>query len=278
MISFLWTFFNNFAENTVFSSDEITLLEDSLYLCKREIQKKLIMNIGIFCSANDNIEREYFDRTEEFGRWCAENGHSIVFGGCNMGLMGCVAEAFGAYPHPLPKGKGDCSSSSKGLNGSNGLCVQEGSSGSSVQDGSRGLSSSNGSRDLIGSRGAKGNLIGVVPRIVERGGRMSDRLTVHIPCDNLSDRKDLLLAHSDVVVALPGGIGTLDEVFTVAAAHTIGYHQKRIILYNIGGFWNTLIALLDDLQQRGMIRGHWKDYISVANSFEELTAMITQEA
>ena len=221
------------------------------------------MNIGIFCSANDNIEREYFDRTEEFGRWCAENGHSIVFGGCNMGLMGCVAEAFGAYPHPLPKGKGDCSSSSKGLNGSNGLCVQEGSNSSIVQD---------------GSRGAKGNLIGVVPRIVERGGRMSDRLTVHIPCDNLSDRKDLLLAHSDVVVALPGGIGTLDEVFTVAAAHTIGYHQKRIILYNIEGFWNTLIALLDDLQQRAMIRGHWKDYINVANSFEELTAMITQEA
>ncbi len=213
------------------------------------------MNIGIFCSANDNIEREYFDRTEEFGRWCAENGHSIVFGGCNMGLMGCVAEAY--Y-------QGSKSA----------LHVQEGSS---VQDGSRGLSSSNRSRDLIGSRGAKGNLIGVVPRIVERGGRMSDRLTVHIPCDNLSDRKDLLLAHSDVVVALPGGIGTLDEVFTVAAAHTIGYHQKRIILYNIGGFWNTLIALLDDLQQHGMIRGHWKDYISVANSFEELTAMITQK-
>ena len=230
------------------------------------------MNIGIFCSANDDIEQEYFDRTEEFGHWCAENGHSIVFGGCNMGLMGCVAEAFGAYPHPLPKGKGDCSSSSKGLNGSNGLCVQEGSNGSIVQDCSRGLNG------LNGSSGAKGNLIGVVPRIVERGGRMSDRLTVHIPCDNLSDRKDLLLAHSDVVVALPGGIGTLDEVFTVAAAHTIGYHQKRIILYNIGGFWNTLIALLDDLQQRAMIRGHWNDYIRVANSFDELTAMITQEA
>ena len=205
------------------------------------------MNIGIFCSANDNIEREYFDRTEEFGRWCAENGLSIVFGGCNMGLMGCVAEAY--YQ--------GVKSASRVLEGSK---VQDGSSGSN------------------GSSGAKGNLIGVVPRIVERGGRMSDRLTVHIPCDNLSDRKDLLLAHSDVVVALPGGIGTLDEVFTVAAAHTIGYHQKRIILYNIGGFWNTLIELLDDIQQRGMIRGHWKDYISVANSFEELTAMITQEA
>ena len=99
---------------------------------------------------------------------------------------------------------------------------------------------------------------------------MSQHLTVHIPCDNLSDRKDLMLAHSDVLVALPGGIGTLDEVFTVAAAHTIGYHRKRLLLLNTGGFWNPLIALLDDLQQRNMIRGSWTDYISVAESVEEL--------
>ena len=180
------------------------------------LQKEtIIMKIGIFCSANDNIEQVYFQRTVELGRWCAENGHSIVFGGCNMGLMGCVAEAF----------------------------------------------------SLISGKGA---LIGIVPRIIERGGRMSEYLTIHIPCDNLSDRKDLLLAQSDVVVALPGGIGTLDEVFTVAAAHTIGYHQKPIILYNINGFWNALITLLDDLQQHGMIRGKWNAYIRVANTFDEL--------
>ena len=226
------------------------------------------MNIGIFCSANDNIEREYFDRTEEFGRWCAKNGHSIVFGGCNMGLMGCLAEAFGAY-HQGFKSASRVQEGSSGSNGSRGL---------NGLNGSRGSSSSHGLSGTSGLSGAKGNLIGVVPRIIERGGRMSERLTVHIPCDNLSDRKDLLLAHSDVIVALPGGIGTLDEVFTVAAAHTIGYHQKRIILYNIEGFWNTLIALLDDLQQHSMIRGHWNDYISVANCFDELTAMITQQA
>ena len=195
------------------------------------------MKIGIFCSANNNIEREYFERTEELGRWCAENGHSIVFGGCNMGLMGCIA---GAY-HQGFKSDSHIQESSK---------VQE------------------------GSMVRKGDLIGVVPRIIERGGRMSEWLTIHIPCDNLSDRKDLILAHSDVVVALPGGIGTLDELFTVAAAKTIGYHQKHIILYNINGFWNTLIALLEDLEQRSMIRGNWKDYISVANSFEELTTLL----
>lgn len=171
------------------------------------------MRIAVFCSANNNISREYFERTTELARWCREEGHTIVFGGCNMGLMGCLAEE-------------------------------------------------------------KGSLVGVVPRIIEQGGRVSENLTVHIPCDNLSDRKDLMLLHSDVVVALPGGIGTVDEIFTVAAGHTIGYHHKPIILYNINGFWDSLVALLDDLQQRGMIRGHWTDFIRTANTLEELKTML----
>lgn len=75
-------------------------------------------------------------------------------------------------------------------------------------------------------------------------------------------------------IALPGGLGTLDEVFTVAASATIGYHQKPVILYNMKGFWNLLIALLNDLQQKGMIRGDWHQYIKTAESIDELTAFI----
>ena len=97
---------------------------------------------------------------------------------------------------------------------------------------------------------------------------------MEIPCDNLSDRKDLMLLKSDVVVALPGGLGNLDENFTEAASSTIGYHNKRVILYNINGFWNTLIALLDDLQQRGMIRGDYHRHIEIADSFEQLKQLL----
>ena len=175
------------------------------------------MKIGIFCSANSNIDPVYFEKTEELGRWIANNGHSIVFGGCNMGLMECVAKA-----------------------------VHE----------------------------AGGETIGVIPSIIEKGGRTSQYVDVHVYCDNLSDRKDLLLEHSDVIVALPGGIGTLDEVFTVAASHTIGYHQKKVILYNVNGFWDTLIACLDDLADRGMIRGQWRDYIQTADTLGELTELL----
>ena len=121
---------------------------------------------------------------------------------------------------------------------------------------------------------AGGHTIGVVPMIVEKSGRLSDYVDVDIPCDNLSDRKQLMMDQSDVFIALPGGIGTIDEIFTVASSATIGYHQKKVILYNMKGFWDGLIAVLDDLQAKGMIRGEWRDYIKTADSIEEISQMI----
>ena len=119
-----------------------------------------------------------------------------------------------------------------------------------------------------------GRVIGVVPSLVEKGGRMSDYLDVHIPTDNLSDRKDLMIQRSDVIIALPGGVGTLDEIFTVLAAASIGYHNKRVILYNIDGFWNSLIAMLDDLKAHGVMRAGFDDTLKVARSLDEIAGFI----
>ena len=110
--------------------------------------------------------------------------------------------------------------------------------------------------------------------IVEETGRTSQYNDRVLTCNNLSERKQLMLDESDVFIALPGGVGTLDEVFTVAASYTIGYHHKRVILYNMLGFWDATIHMLDDLQQRGMIRGKWRDYICVASNIAELEALL----
>ena len=53
-------------------------------------------------------------------------------------------------------------------------------------------------------------------------------------------------------------------------SYTIGYHRKRVILYNMKGFWDSTIKMLDDRQQRGMVRGQWRDYIGVANNLDEI--------
>ena len=55
--------------------------------------------------------------------------------------------------------------------------------------------------------------MGDIPTKLEERGRASDLVDVTFPTDNLSDRKDVMLNESDVVIALPGGVGTLDEVF-----------------------------------------------------------------
>ena len=74
----------------------------------------------------------------------------------------------------------------------------------------------------------------------------------------------------DVAIALPGGVGTLDEVFTLVAANTVGYRRQRVILYNMKGFWDTLVALLNNLEHQGMIRGNYRNLISVVNNLDEL--------
>ena len=160
------------------------------------------MKICVFCSANQQIDPEFFAMTEELGKWVAKNGHSIVYGGVNQGLMECLGKA---------------------------------------------------------TKEAGGRTIGIIPMIVEKSGRMSDYVDIE---------------KSDVFIALPGGIGTIDEVFTVAASATIGYHDKLVILYNMKDYWNPLIAMLDELQSKGMIRGNWRDYIKTADSIEEISRLI----
>ena len=175
------------------------------------------MKICVFCSANQQIDHDFFGLTRKLGRWAAEGGHTIVYGGVNCGLMECLAKA---------------------------------------------------------TKEAGGHTIGVVPMLVEKSGRTSDYVDVEIPCDNLSDRKQLMMDQSDVFIALPGGIGTLDEIFTVAASATIGYHQKTVILYNMKGFWDSLITMLDDLHTKGVTRKEWRTYIKIANTLDELKGLL----
>lgn len=175
------------------------------------------MNVGVFCSANADIDEEFFSLTRQFGEWLGRNGHVLVFGGCNLGLMECVAGA---------------------------------------------------------AHRAGGMCIGAVPTIVERGGRVSAYVDVKIMCDNLSDRKDIMLAKSDVLVALPGGVGTLDEIFTVVASASIGYHRKSVVLYNMKGFWNPLLSMLGSMKDAGVIRPDFDGQLLVADTFDELVAIL----
>ena len=126
------------------------------------------------------------------------------------------------------------------------------------------------------AKAAGAHVVGVVPEILVERDRVSGLLDEHIPCQNLSDRKDIMLEKSDILVALPGGVGTLDEIFHVMAAATIGYHSKRVVLYNVNGYWNGLISTLDEMNGMGFVRGGIEKYLVVANNITELERTIVE--
>ena len=113
-------------------------------------------------------------------------------------------------------------------------------------------------------------IMGIVPTKLEERGAVSDLLDVTFRVDNLSERKDTMLRESDVLVALPGGVGTLDEVFHVMASASIGYHTKKVIFYNVNGFWDDLLALLQRMREQRFARKPWENFCLVANNIEEL--------
>ena len=121
-----------------------------------------------------------------------------------------------------------------------------------------------------------GTVVGVVPSKLEENGKVSPLLDKIYRTKNLSDRKDIMVEESDVMVALPGGIGTLDEVFHVMAASSIGYHSKKIIFYNINGFYNDLLAILHSMNKTHFSRHPMEHYFDVANTFDELTFLLNK--
>lgn len=116
-----------------------------------------------------------------------------------------------------------------------------------------------------------GHVIGVTPQILVDNHRVSTYIDEQIITRDLNDRKQQLLDLSDVIIALPGSLGTLDEAFTVMAANTIGIHAKRVIFWNIDHFWDGLFRMLDDLRTTGVVNKPYDDVLLRVDTLEELT-------
>jgi uncharacterized protein (TIGR00730 family) len=101
---------------------------------------------------------------------------------------------------------------------------------------------------------AGGRVEGVIPRFlmdleVAQGG-LSELAVV----DSLHTRKARMFAGADAVLALPGGVGTLDELVEILSWRNLGLHDRPVFLLGDGGFWRPFVALLAHLEQEGFVR------------------------
>ncbi len=126
-------------------------------------------------------------------------------------------------------------------------------------------------------KGSGGSVYGMVPEIIVRRGLVSDAIDRVFACADLTDRKAAMERESDVLVALPGGIGTLDETFSVLANATIGIRRKPVVFYNAGGCWDKLLSALSALFAEGLVSGRPGDIYRVADNVEQLRGILDEE-
>ncbi|HEY3547744.1 MAG TPA: TIGR00730 family Rossman fold protein [Propionicimonas sp.] len=119
-----------------------------------------------------------------------------------------------------------------------------------------------------------GAVVGVIPLALmarELGHPGLTRLEV---VADMHERKRRMAALGDAFVALPGGIGTLEELFEVWTWQQLGFHAKPVALYDVGGFWQPLVALVDHMVTAGFLGASHRELLIVRDTPEGLVAAL----
>ncbi len=122
-----------------------------------------------------------------------------------------------------------------------------------------------------------GVITGVIPEFLRAQERMFTDADEIIVTKDMHERKGLMFDRADAFVALPGGVGTLEEVVEQLTWAQLGRHKKPILFANIAGFWDPLIAMLDHLRQLGFLASKELGYLTTMN-VEDILPMLRTAA
>ena len=157
--------------------------------------------ICVFTGSKVGAGDEYASAARELGALLAARGHTLVFGGAQVGLMGVLADAVLAHG---------------------------------------------------------GQAIGVIPGHLTAREIAHSGLTELRVVDSMHERKMVMSELSDGVIALPGGFGTLDELFEALTWAQLGLHRKPCGLLNVAGYFDELLAFLDRTVEREFVAAEYR--------------------
>lgn len=178
-------------------------------------------SVCVYCGSRPGADEAYTEVAKQVGRWIAEHGGQVVYGGGHNGLMGTVADA---------------------------------------------------------ALAAGGRVVGIIPQaLVDKEFAHRGCTELHIVA-NMHERKRMMAERADAFIALPGGIGTLEEFFEVWTWRQLGYHDKPVGLLNQGGYYDQLLGFLAHSTAQGFMGGWQNELIQVSSQPEELLASLVQSA
>ncbi|MBO1018475.1 TIGR00730 family Rossman fold protein [Methylobacterium sp. SD274] len=125
---------------------------------------------------------------------------------------------------------------------------------------------------------AGGHVTGIIPDFLKSRERMLDDIQETIVVGDMHTRKRLMFERSDAFVALPGGIGTLEELVEQLTWAQLGRHKKPILLLSIADFWTPLLTLLDHMRDQGFIREGLELNYLVAKDAAEVIGLLRTES
>jgi len=117
---------------------------------------------------------------------------------------------------------------------------------------------------------AGGHVTGVIPEFLIKREMMLEDVQELVVTTNMHERKMAMFEKSDGFVALPGGIGTLEELVEVSTWAQLNQHSKPIFVANINNYWGPFIELLDHMRQEQFIRVGMAVHFDVVNTAEEI--------
>jgi uncharacterized protein (TIGR00730 family) len=121
-----------------------------------------------------------------------------------------------------------------------------------------------------------GKVIGVIPAFLTEREIRHTRLTELIIVNSMHERKLKMHDLSDAFIALPGGFGTLEELFEILTWSQLGLHKKPIGLLNVNGFYNSLLNFIDLMHEKNLLSNSNHDLLLKSDNIDELIELLNR--
>lgn len=125
---------------------------------------------------------------------------------------------------------------------------------------------------------AGGRVTGIIPDFLSTKERQYEEVSELIVVSDMHTRKQMMFEKADAFVALPGGIGTLEELVEQLTWVQLDRHDKPVVLADVGGFWRPLLDLLAHMRNNGFIRPEMEVRYGVAEKITDVVPMIQAHA
>ncbi len=117
---------------------------------------------------------------------------------------------------------------------------------------------------------AGGKVVGVIPADIAEREVEHEGLTELLVVESMHERKMAMLKRADAMIALPGGLGTMEELFEVWTWNQLGFHRKPVGLLNVAGYYDKLLGFLDHMAAEQFVAGEHRDLLLVDTGPEVL--------